>query len=184
VVPIYGSCDVQPTYASQVRLNRWPSFPLGYYLDATTFPAEFLEEYTSAIEDGIRRWDAATANDLGAVVEVQDPDDAHFVISYRHYAGPVSSARTVHSNGTPFLAGGQIWFNPSGMAEGEDLYREGRISRATFVRVTSSIAAHEMGHLMGIIGHTTRTDAIMGPEFVDAPTVVDVNTLIRAYCQP
>jgi hypothetical protein len=183
-IPIYGACDVQPTYASEVALNRWPSFPLTYYFDAATFPAEFLDDYSSAIADGIRRWDAATANELGAVVEVQVPDDAHFVISYRRFSGPLAAARTVHSNGTPFLAGGEIWFSPAGMKEGEDLVREGTISRQTFHRGISHIAAHEMGHLMGIIGHTTRTDAIMGPEFHDVPTIVDVNTLIRAYCQP
>jgi hypothetical protein len=88
----------------------------------------------------------------------------------------------VHSTGTPFLAGGVIQFNRLGMQEGEDLFREGSISRETFLRGTSHIAAHEMGHLLGIIGHPSRTDVLMGPEFHDAPTALDVNTLIRAYC--
>jgi predicted Zn-dependent protease len=39
-----------------------------------------------------------------------------------------------------------------------------------------------MGHLLGIIGHSSRTDVLMGPVFHDAPSIVDVNTLIRAYC--
>jgi hypothetical protein len=39
-----------------------------------------------------------------------------------------------------------------------------------------------MGHLLGIIGHPSRTDAPMGPAFHDAPTTIDVNTLVRAYC--
>lgn len=183
-IPLYGACDVQPTYANEVALNRWPSFPLTYFFDAETFPTEFIEEYRSAITNGIRRWDEATVNELGAVVEVDDPEDAHFVISYRATSPVLASARTVHANGTPFLAGGEIWFNPTGMREGEDLLREGRISRETFLRVTSHIAAHEMGHLMGIIGHSSRDDVLMGLEFHDAPTQVDVNTLIRAYCRP
>ena len=60
--------------------------------------------------------------------------------------------------------------------------REGGISRQAFLRGISGIAAHEMGHLLGIIGHSTRTDVLMGPTFHDAPTIADVNTLIRAYC--
>ena len=183
-IPIYGSCDVEPTYASQVVLNRWPSFPLSYYFHAETFPVEFLEDYRTAISDGIRRWDAATANELGAVVEVDDPEDARFVISYRPFSPPLIPARTVHANGSPFLAGGQIQFNPSGMEEGEEFVRSGTISRETFRRGISGMAAHEMGHLMGIIGHSARPDVLMGTEFVDAPTQMDVNTLIRAYCEP
>lgn len=183
-IPIYGSCDVEPTYASQVVLNRWPSFPLSYYYRDETFPMEFRDDYRSAILDGIRRWDAMTANELGAVVAVDDPEDAQFVISYSAFSPPLIPARTIHGNGRPFLAGGEILFNPSGMREGEDLLREGRIQRATFLRVVSHIAAHEMGHLMGIIGHSTRPDVLMGTEFIDAPTQMDVNTLIRAYCQP
>ena len=183
-IPIYGSCDVEPTYASQVVLNRWPSFPLSFsYLDAT-FPMELREEYHSAILDGIRRWDAMTPNDLGAVVEVDDPADAQFVISYTAFSPPLIPARTTHANGQPFLAGGEILFNPTGMKEGEDLLREGRIQRATFLRGVSQIAAHEMGHLMGIIGHSARPDVLMGTDFIDAPTQMDINTLIHAYCQP
>jgi predicted Zn-dependent protease len=183
-IPIYGSCDVEPTYASQVVLNRWPSFPLSYHYRDETFPMEFREEYRSAILDGIRRWDAMTANELGAVVEVDDSEDAQFVISYRAFSPPLIPARTTHGNGQPFLAGGEIWFNPTGLQEGEDLLREGRIQRATFLRVVSSIGAHEMGHLLGIIGHSARPDVLMGTEFIDAPTQMDVNTLIRAYCEP
>ena len=151
-VPTYGPCNLPPNYVGEVVLNRWPSFPLTYFFDAASFPAEFLEDYRSAITDGIRRWDEATA-------------------------------RVVHSTGTPFLAGGEIQYNPTGMREGEDLVREGRISRQTFLRGVSGIAAHEMGHLLGIIGHPSQ-DVLMGLlSFHDTPTTADVNTLVHAYCR-
>jgi hypothetical protein len=181
-IPVYGSCDVLPTYSSEVALNRWPSFPLTYYFYAETFPVEFLDDYRAAISDGIRRWDESTINELGAVIEIDDPEDAHFLISYRAFSPPLFPARTFHGNGSPFLAGGEIQFNPTGMEEGEDLVRAGTISHETFRRGISGIAAHEMGHLMGILGHSSRSDVLMGREFHDAPTLADVNTLIRAYC--
>ncbi len=181
-IPIYGACNVEPTYVSEVNLNRWPSFPLSYFFDAASFPGEFFEEYRSAITAGIRRWDAATANDLGAVVEVEDRGTADFVITYDEVSTAQAIAFTVHSTGSPFLAGGEIHYVAALTREGEDLLRAGQISRQTFLRVISSIAAHEMGHLMGIIGHSSREDVLMGPELQDAPTIVDVNTLIRAYC--
>ena len=115
-------------------------------------------------------------------MEVADREDAQFVIMYRAFSPVLATARVTHSTGSPFLAGGEIQFNPTGMREGEDLVREGTISRETFHRGIAGIAAHEMGHLLGIIGHSSRTDVLMGPAFHDAPTIVDVNTLIRAYC--
>ena len=180
--PTYGVCNQHPNYTSEVRLNRWRSFPLAYYFDAASFPEEFLEDYRSAIMDGIGRWDAATANELGAVVEVQDRQVADFVITYRPFQPASATARVVHSTGTPFLGGGEIQYNPTGMREGEDLVRGGAISRETFLRGISGIGAHEMGHLLGIIGHPTWTDVLMGPVFHDAPTMADVNTIIQAYC--
>jgi hypothetical protein len=111
VVPTYGLCNQTPNYTNEVRLNRWRSFPLAYFFDAASFPPEFLEDYRS-ITDGIRRWDAATANELGAVVEVEDRETADFVITYHEFTPSQATARTVHSTGTPFLAGGEIQYNP------------------------------------------------------------------------
>lgn len=182
-VPIYGSCGVEPNYVGQVSLNRWRSFPLAYYFDAAAFSVEFLDDYGPAIRDGIGRWDAATENELGAVIEVQDPAAADFVITYRAITPLAATARAFHATGTPFLAGGEIVYNPTGMREGEELARDGGISPEAFRRGISGIAAHEMGHLLGIIGHSTRGDVLMGPEFRDAPTIYDVNTLMHAYCR-
>jgi predicted Zn-dependent protease len=111
-------------------------------------------------------------NELGAVVEVADREGADFEITYRAFSPPLFPARTIHRNGIPFLSRGVIQFNPTGMREGEDLVRAGTISRETFHRGISGIAAHEMGHLLGIIGHSSRTDALMGPAFHDAPSIV------------
>lgn len=184
--PVYGACGMRPSYVDEVRLNRWPSFPLTYFFDATTFTADFREEYRSAISNGIRRWDAASTNELGAVVEIQDRDGADFVIIFGIVAAPEVAARTVHGTGTPFLAGGVIGFNAPFFEEGEDLVRTGTIGRDAFARVVASVAAHEAGHLYGIIGHPRNDDTLMGlesPLALDHPTPADVNTLAHAYCR-
>ncbi len=177
---------MRPNYVDQVVLNRWPSFPLVYHFDAATFPAEFREDYRSAIEEGIRRWDEATANELGAVDDVEDADDADFRIIYGNVAAPQVAAQTIHRGGRPFLFGGVIGFNTPFFREGEDLVRDGTLSREGFVRVVANIAAHEMGHLMGIIGHPDGDDTLMGRSSSLAlghPTGADVNTLTHAYCR-
>lgn len=184
--PVYGPCGLRPNYVDDVILNRWPAFPLTYFLDAATFTADFREEYRAAIAAGIRRWDAATENELGAVVEVEDRDGADFLIILGTVAAPQVAAQTVHRTGTPFLAGGVIGFNAPFFQEGEDLVRAGTIGRDTFFRVVEAVAAHEMGHLMGIIGHPLGDDTLMGREStlaIDRPTPADVNTLTHAYCR-
>ncbi|HEY7531482.1 MAG TPA: hypothetical protein VH681_01715 [Nitrospiraceae bacterium] len=105
------------------------------------------------------------------------------MITYRQFTPVDSPARTFHSTGTPFLAGGEIAYNPSAMSEPEGLVRDGVLSREAFLRGISGIAAHEMGHLLGIIGHPRWTDVLMGPRYYDSPTIADVNTLIEAYCR-
>ncbi|MGH7558322.1 MAG: hypothetical protein ACREMD_11215 [Gemmatimonadota bacterium] len=84
---------------------------------------------------------------------------------------------------TPFLAGGEIVFNRTYLTEVEDRVREGELDREVFSRGVAGVAAHEMGHLLGIIGHSSQDDVLMGSSFHDAPTVPDVNTLIYAYCR-
>lgn len=182
-VPTYGPCDQQPNYVVAVGLNRWREFPLAYFFDDAAFTAEFRDVYREAITEGIRRWHDATANELGAVVEVGAPEEADFVITFRGVTPTGLAARTFHATGTPFLAGGEIAFNSTTLVEVEEDVRNGVTSRRGFRNGLAAIAAHEMGHLLGIIGHPNRDDSIMGDITNDFPTTADVHTLVHAYCR-
>lgn len=182
-VPTFGPCDLQPNYVDEVRLNRWRSFPLAYFFDSASFNEDFVDDYRDAITTGIRRWEDATSNGLGSVVQVTDRNLSQFVITFRDVTPSTTFARTFHATGTPFLAGGEIVFNRTYLTEVEDRVREGELDREVFSRGVAGVAAHEMGHLLGIIGHSSRDDVLMGSSFHDAPTVPDVNTLIYAYCR-
>lgn len=184
-VPVYGPCGLRPNYVDEVLLNRWPAFPLTYFFDSASFTADFREEYRSAIAEGLRRWNVASGSELGSLVEVDDPGSADFQVIFGIVAAPQVPAQTIHRTGTPFLSGGVIGFNAPFMEEGEALVRAGELSREAFVRVVARVAAHEVGHLMGIIGHPDDDDTLMGPSplTLERPTVEDVNTLIHAYCR-
>ena len=57
-----------------------------------------------------------------------------------------------------------------------------------WVKITSRTvqrdAAHEMGHVLGIAGHTTQPGRIMFRNpMTDAPSLVDVNTIKTKYCE-
>lgn len=182
-VPTYGACNLQPNYISEVRLNRWRSFPLAYFLDSASFSPDLVTVYHEAITTGIRRWEETIGNGLGAVVETDVRDAAQFVITFRAITPSDAAARTFHSTGAPFLAGGEIAFNRSYLTGIEEEIRDGTLRMEVFSRGVAGVAAHEMGHLLGIIGHSTRDDVLMGESFHDAPTIADVNTLIHAYCR-
>ena len=182
-VPIYGLCDQHPNYSNEVILNRWPTFPLSFYFDAASFPAAFLSDYRSETIAGMSSWNQLSGGDLGAITEVENPSRADFMITYKELLPAEALGGTRHSTGTPFLAGGEIAFNKHSMREGETLASEGAISRDRFREVVRGVAAHEMGHLLGIIGHPRWTDVLMGPVFHDAPSAPDINTLSHAYCR-
>ncbi len=152
---------------------------------AVVFPCRTSSviDYREAITTGIRRWEEATGNGLGAVVQVDDRDRAQFVITFRDVTPSSTFARTFHATGTPFLAGGEIAFNRSYLTEIEGRVRDGELEPEVYARAVAGVAAHEMGHLLGIIGHSTRDDVLMGSSFHDAPTIADVNTLVHAYCR-
>ncbi len=182
-IPIFGPCNLQPNYVAEVRLNRWPSFPLAYFFDSASFSHDLVDDYREAVTTGIRRWAEATGNGLGAVVQVDERDQAQFVITFRDVTPSSTFARTFHATGTPFLAGGEIAFNRSHLTEIEGRVRDGELESEVYSRAVAAVAAHEMGHLLGIIGHSTRDDVLMGTSFHEAPTISDVNTLVHAYCR-
>lgn len=182
-VATFGACNVRPNYIAEVGLNRWRSFPLEYFFDAGSFDPDFVAIYEDAITDGIGRWAEATGNGLGTVVEVGDRAGADFVITSRDVTPSTAFARTIHATGTPFLAGGEIVFGSVALADSEELFRDGTLTPEVFFRGISGVAAHEMGHLLGIIGHPSGRDVLMGPVFHDVPTEADVNTLVHAYCE-
>lgn len=184
-VPIYGECGLEPNYVGQVRLKRWQSFPLTYLFWSPAFPSEFVDDYRASIAAGIRRWDEATSDELGAVVEVDRVEDAQVVITYEDFMSKEAYAHVSYAGPSAYLKHAAISFNRSAMGEIEDLVRSGSLDRANFDAGIAGIAAHEMGHVLGIIDHPTDPNSIMGPQFVfvEYPTVDDINTIMDAYCR-
>jgi hypothetical protein len=183
-VPTFGPCNRQPNYISEVTLNRWRSFPLAYFFDSASFSPDFVDQYRETIGAGILRWADATGTDLGTIVQVNQRERADLVVTFRNVVPPDISVRAFHATGTPFLAGGEIAFNRADLAPREERVREGLIDRDLFFEVIGALAAHEMGHILGIIGHPSDDDVLMWNVLVAFPATADVNTLVHAYCRP
>jgi hypothetical protein len=170
--PILGSCNVEPNYVSQVRLNRWREFPLRYDIIETTFPEENRDDILARVMDGINQWAVSTNDRIGSLVRIRDGDDVDLIIVAEDLAD--GSARTIHAGGSPFLFGGRIIFDRQTVA---------MLSRIDG-QILSAVAAHEMGHLLGIIGHPAMEDVLMhAPHQAPQPTTTDLNTMSHAYCR-
>jgi hypothetical protein len=171
--PILGSCNAQPNYVPQVILNRWYDFPLRFVLIESSFPVDDRDEVLERIIEGIHQWSSSTNGRIGSLVEVRDADEADLIIEADDL-GTTGAARTTHATGTPFLSGGRIAFDRQTVIE---------LSQVEDGRFISALAAHEMGHLLGIIGHPSLQDVLMSaPLQAERPTTADLNTLMHAYC--
>lgn len=172
-LPILGDCGLVPNYTSQVTLNRWRTFPLRYHVDLSTFPVENRDWIVARIDEGLRRWSAATGDRIGGLTPAGTSAGADFVVAIED-RDMVVAARTTHTTGSPHLAGGRIAFDLETVIRLAELQSE----------VLAALAAHEMGHLLGIIGHpVTRGVLMRAPLESDEPTVTDVHTLEHAYCR-
>lgn len=172
--PILGSCNVEPNYIAQVSLNRWREFPLGFHLDDSAFPSQNRDRMLAQLVDGINAWAVSTGHQIGSVIRVNSPEEADFIIVVQDFNGS-GAALTTHSGGSPFLHGGRIAFDRQTLIELSEL--EGS-------QILPALAAHEMGHLLGILGHPATENVLMhAPLQAANPTTEDINTLSHAYCE-
>lgn len=171
--PILGACLLEPHYIGQMPLNRWRNFPLRTFVKEATFPAENRAQAIALILAGLRQWAEETDGRIGSITTAPDEVTADLVVEARDL-GDVGSAVTTHGTGTPYLARGRIIF------DGETVATLVTPQNGAFL---SALAAHEMGHLLGIIGHPTTEGVLMNsPLQALRPTPADVNTISHAYC--
>ncbi|MGH7562812.1 MAG: hypothetical protein ACREK5_00085 [Gemmatimonadota bacterium] len=174
-IPVPGICNLQPNYVSEVQLNRWRDFPLRYSLIDSTFSNENRDLALNRIIEGIHEWSVSTNARIGSVVQIRNTDEADLVILAENL-GPRLQARATHATGTPFLSGGRIIFNQETVVE---------FSRVDGGGPIATLAAHEMGHHLGIIGHISTQGNLMSTStLAPGPTAADINTLLHAYCRP
>lgn len=167
--PPAGSCDFTtytPNYAAEINLLlHWPRFPLRVFFARG---AEYSPTRQQHVQAGFDEWTAAT-NGRTSYTVVTDPAQADVTVTFETYDnGQKLGETTVSYRGRTIVkASMRLLF--TGNAATDQL-----------------TAAHEWGHALGIMDHSSNPADLMNafgnPNGCGCVTTRDLNTLLTAYC--
>lgn len=211
----YGKCDLTPNYVrDKVNLVRWAGNPNGTRIQISVsvsidrrlpgLSAKAAERYRSGARLGAGIWGSALATLLGGNafldLEVKEDDpSAQIKIILRDSVSPIdemAEGEVNHTygtvNGHHVITGAEIVLHRAGrntLKVTEGFLERGTWSEWQFESKIGEIVAHEMGHALGINGHSSNPADLMasslGEPQLDFKTWIsqaDANTLLHAYC--
>ena len=174
--PIYAlAAPYQPRYTSLLSTRgRWPTRTIRVAVDrgAETRP---LSELLPAMEREVHRWTVAT-DGLVAFTFAEEPAEAEVHVTFVDPSDPDIPANSGEQAVT------QLQWEED--APRDTLFdAQVKIRMGLKLRDTASIAAHEMGHALGITGHSDDPKDIMAARFRSGTPVSprDASTLAFLY---
>lgn len=164
---ICGNDAYTPNYATEVNLKRWVSLPIRVYFQTSTDTGGVNIE--NETRQGFDMWESDLGQNLWT--EVSTADSANLVVRVQSSAPQSTLAET-----TIYFFQGQSTINRAEMV----IYTWPSLPTTGY----KGTGAHEMGHALGINGHSSSSADIMyfSGNATDLLTLKDLNTLRTAYC--
>ena len=168
--PSASICGVDaytPNYVADVNLKRWSSLPIKVYFQTSTNVGSVNVE--NEARNGFDYWEDQLGQNLWT--EVTSADSANLVV------------RVQSSSPQSTLAETTIYF-----FQGQSIITRAEMVIYTWPSLPTSgyagTATHELGHALGINGHSSSSADIMyfTGNATDFLTLRDLNTLRTAYC--
>jgi hypothetical protein len=148
------------------KLYHWPTFPVRVYISPTQATGDMKIDTLA----GVKWWEQAT-NIVGQFVIVDDPASADITVDFRDDGANGFSGLTQYS----YDSGGTLVKAAISI----------NLAYLTTPAEFTSAAAHEMGHALGIGGHSNNPKDLMSFSptifLLTAPSVRDVNTMKTSY---
>lgn len=159
-----------PNYTKSVELLRWPLFPLRVFFKRDS---NYSAARRALAIEGFNRWVAATGNDGFTYNVVSSEAAANVSVNFYDFNGGAGDVL-----GTTVVS----YYEQSGTIESADISLGITGDRNNDLLT----ATHEMGHCLGIYGHSPNDSDLMyfqGNEAAGgAITPLDLNTVLTAYC--
>lgn len=159
-----------PNYVDSVRLLRWPLFPLRIFFKRDS---NYSAARQALATEGFNRWVAATGSNGFTYNVVSSEAAANVTVNFYDFKGGAGDTL-----GTTVVS----FFEQSETIDSADI-SIGITNDRTNDLLT---ATHEMGHALGVFGHSPNRSDLMFFEGNNAAggviTPLDLNTMLTAYC--